>query len=132
MSIKKICMNGFSSALKESGMPSDLQRHITDHERKSMFLSNMEEQLNLVERLRLSQGKGPLKKETLEWATFEMTNTFIQTVLEHKELQAKPAIEKTKIKAEHDNLRDIESTLQGKPSGDFADIVESVEDTRDE
>lgn len=109
-------------------IPADVKSGILSHERKELFLSNVRKQINEIRATRLRLGKRPFEDSEYIWMIESMTEMFVGASIKFYEDRAKSSAEKTRIKTEIDDVNDMESTLAGKPQGDYADIVQVVGD----
>ena len=109
-------------------MPGDVKSGVLSHERKEVFLTNVRKQINEIRKKRLMLGKRPLEDAEYIWIVESMTEMFVGASKLMFDERVKSDAEKTRLKKEADEIKDIESTLAGKPSGDYADIVKIVGD----
>ncbi len=107
---------------------ADMRHAIKSHPRRQRFLENLETEFRKVRIMNIGKGKKFYKPETIRWAVKQMMGFFVSSMeLEANERVASDA-EKARVKSEAEDMRDIDRTLEGKPSGDYADIVQVVGD----
>ena len=128
MDLKKMIRTHFTKKVGAMEIPSDVKTGILSHERKELFLTNVEKQINEVRAKRLQLGRRPLQDPEYIWAIESMTEMFVGASIKYHDERIKSDAEKTRVKRESDNIADLESTIAGKPQGDYADIVQAVGD----
>lgn len=118
----------FSNEVVKAELSRDLMEGVLRHERKEVFISNVKKEINILREARLAKGKRPLREDEVSWMIRSMTRFFISGVKAESIRRHASQAEKTRLKAEADNIADLEATVAGKPQGDYADIVEVVGD----
>ena len=128
MDLKKLIRRHFVKKVNAMEMPADVKSGVLSHERKEKFLTNVEKQIMEVRKKRLALGRRPLEDPEYIWMIESMTEMFVGASTMLFEERAKSEAEKTRLKREADEIKDLENTLAGKPTGDYADIVKAVGD----
>lgn len=102
-------------------IPSELRRALKANERVPLFFRNLEQQLKIC------QG---LTRENIKSLVYEMTKFFAHNLRRMADEMHMSDIVKSAEKAKASVLQDLDSTADGKPQGEFTDLVKETNEKR--
>ena len=114
----------YQKALLKLDIDSDLRRALKSHERVPKFIDNLSEEFTKLASSRLKIGKQLPAEKHLEAIVVDFTTVFVQGIQNQAEKRYESDIQKMLRKAEEDNRRDLEQTIDGNASGDYADVLD--------
>ena len=107
---------------EQKNCPPNLLAALKNSPRTTMFLKNLSEEISKAERLVHKRRGRPLKLKTIRDTIIDMSALLLRGIEKEANTNVLSDIEKSKIKAEEDYLKDLEATVDGKPQGEFKDL----------
>jgi len=114
----------YQKALLSIDIDSDLRRALKSHERVPKFIANLSEEFTKLAAHRIKIGKPLPSDKHLESLVQDFTHVFIAGIKNDAEKRYESDIKKMLRKSEQDSRDDLESTIAGNASGDYADLIE--------
>ncbi len=111
--------------------PDELKHSLRSNERVPSFIDNLALEIQKVQDMRLAQDKNPFPDKTIQSLVYDMTNIFIGNVEKLAQERMMSDLDKQAIKAKADYQKDLQASASGKLSGEFEELVEFTDDSRD-
>lgn len=132
MDYKAFVRKHYQNAIEKNTWANrELIASLRHHERVPSFIDNLAVQLKKAQEFRIKSGKPPFKIETIAWSVNEMTEVFLRGIESKANQRAESEIAKYQRKHAMDEANDIEQTLAGNPSGDYADLDIEIGETQE-
>ena len=96
----------------------------------TQYLEKLTIEFQLVNDLRLKQGKGLATSKHVKELVYDMTNYFIYSMDLHAERRAESDLARMARQESLDKFKDMDSTADGKPLGEFAEAGVFLDETR--
>lgn len=106
-----------------SRIPLDLKTALKSHEKIPLFFKNIAEELEKAQAERTAKGQKPFSEKTIKDFIYDVTEMFIMGIKAEADARAQSEIDRLAKQAEADRKKDLESTIAGKPAGDYADVL---------
>lgn len=113
----------YQRALRELDIDAGLRQALKAHERVPKFIDCLSDEFTKLASHRLKIGKPLPADRHLESMVKDITEIFIKGVQAKASQSYESEITRAMRKQETDRLRDLDSTIDGKASGDYADVI---------
>lgn len=111
--------------------PSELKHSLRSNERVPTFIDNLAIEIQKVQDMRLSKDKSPFPDKVIQDTVYDMTNIFIENIERLAKERMMSDLDKQAIKAKSDYQKDLQSSASGKLTGEFEELIEFTDDSRD-
>lgn len=91
------------------------------HPNLERFFENMAEELIRVQRTRVKRGRKIATDEQLAWLVGQMAEVFVSGMHKEAKRRYETDIERAKREFEAAKIKEFDDTLDGRPSGEFAE-----------
>lgn len=123
----------YQEAIAIKPIDAELKAALRTQERIPLFVTNLATELQKVQDLRLKKGKPLFGERTLKETVYDFVDVFIKGLVSAKNAEYEASINKIVRAQKAQELKDMESTLDGKPQGAFEEIeMEFVYDRAEE
>lgn len=122
---KAIVVKAFIKAVQHSETcDPELRRRLlrNRHPKIELFLQNLAIQVTQVQGMRLSQRKPLFGERTIQSLVTDMTEVFIKNIMAEAQRMYESDLAKSLREKEAQAIKDMESTLAGKPAGAFEEM----------
>jgi len=127
--MKDVIKKYFKEAIQlNMTIDSEFKAALLRHDRTNKYFDNMSYELSLAQQRLLSKGK-ILKIHTIKGVVYDMTDVFIQSVKMESEQRSESILNRLAKEAKAQKITDMESTVKGKPAGDYIELVQPSGET---
>lgn len=113
----------YQRAIESIDMDSGLRRSLKSHERVPRFIDNLSDEFTKLAAHRLKVGKALPAERHLESLVKDFTEVFIKGIQNKAEQSYESDIKAAMRKQAQDSMADLENTISGNASGDYADVL---------
>jgi|JI10StandDraft_1071094.scaffolds.fasta_scaffold02886_20 hypothetical protein len=113
----------YQRAIESIDMDSSLRRSLKSHERVPRFIDNLSDEFTKLAAHRLKVGKALPADRHLESLVRDFTEMFVHGIKTKADMAYESEIKASMRKQMEDNRRDLENTIEGNASGDYADVL---------
>ncbi len=113
----------YQHAIDSIDMDSGLRRALKSHERVPRFIDNLSDEFTKLASHRLKVGKPLPADKHLESLVKDFTLVFIKGIQNKAEQSYESEIKRAMRKQAQDSMADLENTIAGNASGDYADVL---------
>lgn len=123
MNVRPIVAKVFEDTINETPMNSELKRAIRNHPKIKGVIQNVANQILTADAHRRSKGKKAFKQATIEGSARDFAQMFIKGIAEEIRKREQSDIERIAEETKLQKAKDLDATINGKPSGDYVDMV---------
>lgn len=113
----------YQKALGQLDLDAGLRKALKSHDRVPKFIDNLSDEFTKLAAQRLSIGKPLPAERHLESMVKDFTEMFVKGIQANAEARYESEIKASMRKAEADHRRDLENTIDGNATGDYADVL---------
>lgn len=121
--MKAMVTKAFRETVMNSNYNSEMKLSVLGHERMKGFVTRLTVELIKVQALRTNQGKPIFKAPAIRSLVKDFTETFLQGFHNVAEKRIESDLQKIQRQAELDKQAALEATANGKPTGEYAELV---------
>lgn len=111
--------------------PTELKHSLRSNEMVPSFIDNLAIEIQKVQDMRLKKDKSPFPDKVIQETVYDMTNIFIANLERLASERMMSDLDKAAIKAKADYQKDLEASASGKLTGEFEELIEFTDDSRD-
>lgn len=107
---------------KHKTFPNEAKRSLIASHHMNLMVENLDQQIKDVQALQLSRNRMKIPEDTLIWFIDGFTEVFIKGFLGHIEKRQASEIKKYQMEHADDDIKDMQSTLEGNSVGVYEDM----------
>ena len=117
LNLKTLIQTEYRLAVAQAAVPEELKRSLKTNERVPSFIANLEAEFKKLPPQILSN------QRKLQDTVRSLTNLFLHLVEKKATQNIQSDLETARIKAEQQYLKEIDETSEGRPTGEFIEIL---------
>lgn len=102
--------------------PPDLIRSLKTSDKTKPFLANLASEISKAERLIHKRRGTPLKMSTIDGLIDDMSRLLLRGIMNEADKRSLSYLEKKRQEYEKQYYEDLDSTVDGKPKGEFEEL----------
>ena len=122
--MRKIIKNSFEEYIRlNQTIDANLKSVVLRHERSRIFLENLDIEIKKINILRFKKGKPPIEDHRIKDLIYTMTDVYIGTIKSESRQRSESILAKISRQEEIKKKQDMDNTINGNPTGDFAEFI---------